>query len=111
MIDKRTTHYKEDFEHACTELKRQDNDLRHLRKRVGAKNLEIAELKARVDGLLLEEVGAKKAFGVVADSNKDLKIRVLNQGKTIGSLMTELYKSRQPGRQVEKIEGGHNDAM
>ena len=48
MIDKRTTHYKEDLDHACTELKRQDNDLRHLRKRVGEKNLEIAELKTRV---------------------------------------------------------------
>ena len=47
MIDKRTTHYKEDLDHACTELKRQDNDLRHLRKRVGEKNLEIAELRAQ----------------------------------------------------------------
>ena len=95
MIDKRTTHYKEDFEHACTELKRQDNDLWLLRKRVGAKNLEIAELKARVDGLLLEEVGAKKAFGVVADSNKDLRIRVLSLEKSIGSLMTELYGKKR----------------
>ena len=51
MIDKRTTHYKEDLDHAYTELKRQDNDLRDLRKRIGAKNLEIAELKARVDEL------------------------------------------------------------
>jgi len=57
--------------------------------------VENGRLQAIVADLELEEVGAKKAFGVVADSNKDLKIRVLNQGKTIGSLMTELYGKKR----------------
>lgn len=56
---------------------------------------EIERLQARVAELELEEVGAKKAFGVVADSNKDLKIRVLSLEKTIGSLMTELYGKKR----------------
>ena len=47
MIEKPLSHYKEDFEHACTELKRQDSELWLLRKRVGEKNLEIAGLKAQ----------------------------------------------------------------
>jgi hypothetical protein len=56
---------------------------------------ENERLQARVAELELEEVGAKKAFGVVADSNKDLKIRVLSLEKTIGSLMTELYGKKR----------------
>ena len=42
-------HYKEDFEHACDELKRKDKELSILRKRVGAKNLEIAKLNKRLE--------------------------------------------------------------
>ena len=48
-------HYKEDFEHACDELKKKDKDISllrkrigHLRKIVGEKNLEIAKLNKRV---------------------------------------------------------------
>ena len=42
-------HYKEDFEHVCDELKRKDKELSILRKRVGAKNLEIAKLNKRLE--------------------------------------------------------------
>jgi peptidoglycan hydrolase CwlO-like protein len=48
-------HYKEDFEHACDELKKKDKDIsllrkriNHLRKIVGEKNLEIAKLNKKV---------------------------------------------------------------
>ena len=69
------------------------------------------KLKARVARLELEEIGAKKAFAAVADTKSAAESRVIELEKSIGSLMTELYQSGQPGRQVEKIEGGHNDAM
>ena len=49
MSDKPMEHYKEDFEYACDELKRKDEELSILRKRVGEKNLEIAKLNKRLE--------------------------------------------------------------
>jgi len=53
MTDKPISHYKEDFEHACEELKRQDKELSILRKGLGAKNLEIDDLKERLKEISL----------------------------------------------------------
>ena len=53
MSDKPMKHYKEDFEYACDELKRKDEELSILRKRVGEKNLEIAKLNKRVEQVAL----------------------------------------------------------
>ena len=64
---------------------------------VGALILENEKLKAKVAGLELEEVGAKKAFGVVADCSERLRGQIKRLESSLILMRSELSRRKAGG--------------
>lgn len=71
---------------------------------------ENEQLQAKVAELELEEEGAKKAFGVIVDKNKDLRSRNVELEKTIHRQVIEISRLYRSGARpmhddAEKVGG------